>query len=150
MSALEKTSSSATTEGVKASLTKRYAAEKRFKFYGIFAISASIAFLFILLASIVSKGLPAFTQTYVKLDVSLTADALGIPENATRDELRKANFSGVIKSSMRERFPDVKKRKEKKELYGLISTGAQYDLFDLLIENPAVIGTDVSLSLIHI
>ncbi len=145
MSALEKTSSSATTERVKASLTKRYAAEKRFKFYGIFAISASIAFLFILLASIVSKGLPAFTQTYVKLDVSLTADALGIPENATRDELRKANFSGVIKSSMRERFPDVKKRKEKKELYGLISTGAQYDLFDLLIENPAVIGTDVSM-----
>lgn len=144
MSALEKTSS-ATTERVKASLTKRYAAEKRFKFYGIFAISASIAFLFILLASIVSKGLPAFTQTYVKLDVSLTADALGIPENASRDELRKANFSGVIKASMRERFPDVKKRKEKKELYGLISTGAQYDLFDLLIENPAVIGTDVSL-----
>ena len=80
MSALEKTSSSATTERVKASLTKRYAAEKRFKFYGIFAISASIAFLFILLASIVSKGLPAFTQTYVKLDVSLTADALGFPE----------------------------------------------------------------------
>lgn len=144
MSALEKTSS-ATTERVKASLTKRYAAEKRFKFYGIFAISASIAFLFILLASIVSKGLPAFTQTYVKLDVSLTADALGIPENASRDELRKANFSGVIKASMRERFPDVKKRKEKTELYGLISTGAQYDLFDLLIENPAVIGTDVSL-----
>ncbi|MFK8077986.1 MAG: phosphate ABC transporter permease PstA [Granulosicoccus sp.] len=145
MSALEQTSSSATTERVKASLTKRYAAEKRFKFYGIFAISASIAFLFILLASIVSKGLPAFTQTYVKLDVSLTTDALGIPENATRDELRKANFSGVIKASMRERFPDVKKRKAKKELYSLISTGAQYDLFDLLIENPAIIGTDVSM-----
>lgn len=145
MSAVEKTKSAETTERVKASLTKRYAAEKRFRFYGIFAIFSSIAFLFVLLASIISKGLPAFSQTYVKLDVSLSSDALGVSEMATRAELRKANFTGVIRESIRERFPDVTKRNEKKELYELISTGAQYDLFDLLSENPSLIGTDVTM-----
>ena len=42
--------SSETTSKVRASLKKRYAAEKRFRWYGIIAISSSIGFLFILLA----------------------------------------------------------------------------------------------------
>jgi len=119
-----------TTQRVRASLQKRYAAEKRFKLYGLLAIGASIAFLFILLISIVSKGLPAFSQSYVKLDVNLATDTLGISKDSTDAELRKANYSGVLRSALRERFPEVTKRRDRKELYKLISTGAQYDLFD--------------------
>ncbi|MGK0229202.1 MAG: phosphate transport system permease protein, partial [Gammaproteobacteria bacterium] len=89
------------TERVRASLRKRYAAEKRFKLYGIVAIGASIGFLFILLFSIVSKGLPAFKQTYLKLDVSLTTDALGVSDSPTYQELRSANYAGVVKQAMR-------------------------------------------------
>ena len=146
MSAQDMTkTTSATTERVKASLKKRYAAEKRFKAYGIVAIAASIGFLFLLLISIVSKGLPAFKQTYVKLDVSLTSSALGISDSADRQELRKANYSGVVKQAMRDRFPDVTKRGDKKALYQLVSTGAQYELYDRVSEDPSLIGTDLSL-----
>jgi len=82
MNTQEQTTHSAqVTDRVKASLQKRYAAEKRFKLYGIFAIGASIAFLFLLLFSIVSKGLPAFSQTFVKLEINLATDTLGISSN---------------------------------------------------------------------
>ena len=146
MSAQENTAvRSATTERVKASLKKRYAAEKRFRAYGVIAIAASISFLFLLLISIVSKGLPAFKQTYVKLDVSLTTEALGVSDSPTYQELRSANYTGIVKQAMRDRFPDVKKRKDKKALYQLVSTGAQYELYDRINEDPALLGTELSL-----
>ena len=134
-----------TTALVKASLGKRYAAEKRFRLYGVVAIASSIGFLFILLASIISKGLPAFTQTFVKLDVELSTDALGISDSPTRQELRAANYSGLIKQTMRDRFPEVTKRGDKKALYGLISTGAQYELYDRVAANPELLNTTLSL-----
>ena len=137
--------SSETTSKVRASLKKRYAAEKRFRWYGIIAISSSIGFLFILLASITSKGLPAFTQTFVKLDVELSADALGISESPSRSELRGANFNGVIRSTLRDLFPDVSSRGDKRALHQLVSTGAQYELYDRVAANPELIGKTLSL-----
>ena len=134
-----------TTSKVRASLRKRYAAEKRFRLYGITAIAGSIGFLFILLFSIVSKGYPAFAQTFVKLDVELSSEALGISETPTRDELRSANFGGLVKQSLRDRFPEVTSRGDKKALYQLISTGAEYQLYDRVAAEPQLLGKSLSL-----
>lgn len=134
-----------TTAKVQASLKKRYAAEKRFRLYGIVAIGGSIGFLFILLVSIVSKGLPAFSQTYVKLTINLSSEALGITDAPSAADLRRANYSAVIKKTMRTRFPEVSGRRDKKALYGLISIGAQYELYDRIAANPALVGTDLTL-----
>ncbi len=134
-----------TTSRVRASLRKRYAAEKRFRLYGITAIAGSIGFLFILLFSIVSKGYPAFVQTFVKLDVELSSEALGISETPTRNELRSANFGGLVKQSLRDRFPEVTSRGDKKSLYQLISTGAEYQLYDRVAAEPELLGQSLSL-----
>jgi len=134
-----------TTARVKASLNKRYAAEKRFRLYGIVAIGASIGFLFLLLASIVSKGLPAFTQTFVKLDVALSTESLGLPETPSAQELRAANFSGLIKQTLRDRFPEVSSRGDKKALYSLISTGAEYELYDRVAAKPELLNSTLTL-----
>lgn len=134
-----------TTTQVRATLKRRYAAEKRFRFYGIFAIAASLAFLVVLLTSILIKGWPAFFQTFVQLEISLDADTLGIDENASDAQLRRANYSGAIKSALRKRFPDVDGRKAKKALYKLISTGAQYDLAEQLTNNRTLLGQTLSL-----
>jgi hypothetical protein len=88
MSEAEQKTPADTTALVRASLGKRYAAEKRFRLYGIVAIVASLGFLLILLVSIVSKGWPAFTQTFVQLDVELNADTLGISNTSTSAELK--------------------------------------------------------------
>ena len=145
MSSHEETTVNDTTERVRASLGKRYAAEKRFRLYGIMAIAASLGFLVVLLVSIISKGLPAFTQTFVKLTVELNAETLGVSATSTNADLRAANYSGLIKKTMRDRFPDVTKRGDKKKLYQLISTGAQYELADRLRANPSILGETITL-----
>ena len=50
---------------------KRNAAEKRFRLYGLIAISIGILMLIILVSTILSKGLTAFQQTFITLDVEL-------------------------------------------------------------------------------
>ncbi len=134
-----------TTELVKATLARRYAAEKRFRFYGIFAIAASLLFLAVLLTSIFIKGLPAFTATKVQLEVTLDTELLGIDATANEDAIRAANYAAVIKKAMRERFPDATKRKQKKELDRLMSTGAEYDIARRVQENPNLLGQTVTL-----
>ena len=143
MSAIQKPSR--TTAIVRQSLRKRYAAEKRFRAYGIIAIVASLSFLVLLLTSIISKGLPAFTQTFVKLDVEISADGLGIGDEPSAAELRSANYNGLIRQTMRDLFPEASSRGEKRDLYELISTGAAYKLYDRVAGNPDLIGSTLSL-----
>lgn len=125
-----------TTEIVRASLQKRYAAEKRFRLYGLVGIAASVLFLFFLLGSILFKGWPAFQQTALQLTVSLDAETLGVEPGATDAELRSANYSKAINNALYALFPDVTKRKEKKQLRRLVSGGAQYELQKLVRDNP--------------
>ncbi len=137
--------SSTTTERVRAGLGKRYAREKRFRLYGLIAISLSIIFLAILLLNILGKGLPAFTQTYIKLDVTLDKQALGLNDNPTAEQLRAANYSAAINNSLESLFPNVQDRKQKKALKSLVSSEAQYDLQRLLIVDPKLLGSTQSL-----
>ena len=136
---------SRTTARVRASLGKRYAAERRFRWYGIIAIAASLGFLALLLTSIVIKGTPAFSQTFLQLNVSLDEDTLGVAADATPAELRRANYTGVVRNAMRERFPDVDGRGEKRALYGLVSTGADYQIARRVAADPSLVGQRVTL-----
>ena len=128
------------SEAIKASLKKRYARERRFQWYGRLAVLTGFVFLFILLFDIVSKGYPAFTQQFIKVSVNLDLDKLDLPPNATEEQLFNANYLGVIKASLREMFPDVSGRKDKQQLYRLLSVGAEYNLRDMVIENPKLLG----------
>jgi len=128
------------TEIVRNSLKRRYAKEKRFRLFGVIAIVASLSFLAVLLITITLRGLPAFKQTFIKLDVTLDAETLGVGENPDIDILRKANYDGTIKKSLLGIFPDVSTRKDKKALYKLVSKGAQYDLQNRVMTDPLLIG----------
>jgi len=133
--------SPSTTDAIKASLKKRYARERRFQWYGRIAVLIGFVFLFVLLADIVIKGAPAFTQHYIKLTIDFDPGELGIGEDPSAEDIAAADFGAVIKASLRELFPDVTGRAEKKQLYRLVSSGAEYSLRDLVIEDPSLIGT---------
>jgi phosphate transport system permease protein len=130
-----------TTALIQASLKKRYARERRFQWYGRLAVLTGFVFLFILLADIIIKGTPAFTQHYIKVDVNFDRAQLDIGLVATPEEIAHADYSAIVKSSLRAMFPDVSTRNDKRKLYRLISMGAEYTLRDMVIENPALIGT---------
>lgn len=114
-------------------LHKRYRAEKRFKFYGILAIFLSLSFLLLLFISIIGNGYSAFLQTYVQLEINFD------PAIIDTGNLASVNFPGIVKQTLREKFPQAKSRNEKKQLYSLVSTGAAFQLQRLVEDNPALV-----------
>lgn len=123
-----------------ARLRRRHAAERRFRAYGILAIVAAIAILAVLLGSIVSKGYTAFQQTMVTLPIAF--DEAVIDPDGTRDPavIRKANFTALVRAALYERFPDVEGRRNKRELTRLVSSGADLQLRDMVLDDPSLIG----------
>ncbi len=124
---------------INAGMDRRKRSEKRFQLLGKLSIALAIGFLAMLLGSIVSKGYSAFQQTYVKLDVHLDAAKIDA------ENLNKGNYSGVIKESLRNMFPDVSGRREKIKLYSLVSQSAAYQLQAKVIEEPGLIGQTISI-----
>ncbi|MAX56422.1 MAG: phosphate ABC transporter, permease protein PstA [Alcanivoracaceae bacterium] len=139
---------SKTTEQVRKSLGKRYRAEKRFKAYGVSAIGFGLLALVLLFTDIIGKGHSAFFETYVKMEVIFDQDTLDISDFRDEEQLNFANYDGVIRNALREEFPSASGRQERRELYSLISTGAGYELRDMLKEDPSLMGQSVTLWLL--
>ncbi len=132
------TDSRSHSETIKASLKRRNAAERRFRFYGMLAISFAVACLGILFFTILSKGISAFQQTYIQIDIHFDS------EQIDPKKLADANYQGLVKKSLRGLFPEVKSRRDKKDLYKLVSSGASYELLDMVRKDPSLIGKNVS------
>jgi phosphate transport system permease protein len=120
-------------------LSRRYGREQRFKLYGLFAVIISLSFLFLLFFTIFSNGYSAFFQTYVQLEVFFDPDAIDISNPVN------SNFPGLVKKTLTNEFPEVKSRREKKELYALVSTGAAFQLQKLIKQQPELIGQTVKI-----
>jgi phosphate transport system permease protein len=122
-------------------LKRRYAAEARFRAYGLAAVGAAIGVLVLLLVSIVSNGYTAFAQYHIALDV--TFDAAEIDPDGARDTdvLRRANYLAIARTALRAEFPEVTGRSDKRALAALMSGSASQTLRDLVLENPEIIGT---------
>ena len=129
-----------TAEKVQRSLKKRYRAEKRFRMYGIFSVALGIAALLGLFTEIISNGIGAFRQTQIQLEIQFDADVMGIADATDPEQLMLANYDKVIRTALLKRFPDVKKRRDKRSLYGMISVGAGYELQNMIKESPDLLG----------
>jgi len=129
------------TEKVNASLKRRHAAENRFKMYGLTAITLGLLFLLFLFVSIVGNGYSAFTQTYARLNI--TFDEAVIDPTGERDPktLSRADYNRLVRTALKELFPAVSGRRERRELYSLVSNGASFQLREMVLNDPAIIGT---------
>ena len=128
------------TERVREGLAKRYRRERRFRGYGVAAILFGLGALLVLFIDIIGKGWPAFQQTHVQLELTWDRQVLGI-EKVASEELAYANFEGLVKKALRERFSGVDSRGARQQLYGLVSSGAGYALRERLQQNPGLLGT---------
>ncbi len=126
---------------VKNGLAKRYRAEKRFKIYGVVAIAVSLIFLAFLFISIGLNGYTAFQQTFIRLNVHFDPEILG--ETTNRESVASANFPGIVKQSLSKMFPEAASRGDKRLLYSLISSGAAYEIRNMVIKNPDLVGKTV-------
>ncbi len=135
---------SRTIDIVRAGMKKRKAAETRFRLYGLAAIALGLIFLSLLFVSIVANGYTAFAQSYVEIEVYIDPDRID-PEGKREDSvLSRADYGGLVKATLREMFPEVRSRRDKRQLYRLVSTGASYEIREMVLEDPELIGQKIS------
>jgi phosphate transport system permease protein len=129
-------------EIVEAGLARRHRKEKLFRVSGMLATAVGVIFLGVFFATLVLQGSSAFVQTFIKLDVELSESVIA-PDGEL--DLAYADFDGLVRSALRKEFPEVSGRKERRELYRLVSIGAGYQLRDLVQSDPALVGSTSTL-----
>ncbi len=122
-----------------ANLARRKRSELILKAMGIGAISIAFAMLFILLASLVSTGWQAFTQTHVTMTFPVTA------ERVKPDKLEGGNYRALMQDAMEAALPELD-RETARDLAGLLSNAAQFDLRDRVVAEPSLIGSSVEMT----
>lgn len=126
-------------------LQRRYRAERRFRAYGIVALSLGIACVVMLFSSIVSRGYTAFEQTRVTLLVDFDPKVIAPNGDRSPDAVMSGDafrFDELISTALQKTLdidPD-----DEDGLYDaldLLSKGSTPMLRKLIADKPSLIGT---------
>jgi phosphate transport system permease protein len=130
---------------IRESLAKRNRSERHFQWFGKLGVILGLAAVVLLFVDIISKGSGAFRATYIQLEIEYDPDAIGVLDVNDTEELIFANWQNFAKKSLRDLFPEVTKRGEKRKLNNLVSEGAGFDFRDQLTQSPNLWGTKETL-----
>lgn len=127
---------------------KRNAAEKRFKVYGIAAITVGLLMLVVLVTTIVSRGTGAFQQSFITLQVELLEAKLDKKGNRNLEDIKKVTTFGyapIVKAAMQQAVQTlgIETDLKAKQMAGLLSKNAVAQLRAYVLENPDQIGKTV-------
>ncbi|MFP7673088.1 phosphate ABC transporter permease PstA [Marivita sp. S0852] len=134
---------------VDARTARRNAAERRFRMYGLVAVSIGLIFLVTLLSTIVSNGLGAFQQTFITTQVYLDPAKLDKTGDRNPDDLRKVTTFGytpLIQNAVFETVQDLgieTPLSTAKDMRPLISASAAAQVRNFVLANPDKIGETV-------
>lgn len=119
----------------------RYRSERRFRALGIGALAITAIFLVALIFNIVSNAIPAFTQHSALIDVPLPADAFPPQDKRDAAGIRGADYNAITRNALSAIFPGVEGRVARRQLTGILSSGAADDLRSEVVSDPSIIGT---------
>ena len=130
----------------------RNAAEKRFRLYGVAAITLALLALLWLLISIFSAGLPAFRQTFIDIPVTLDAATLDTSGDGDPAQMAKVTTIGYGKLLAKSLSDLVAARGidagtlTAKDVAGLISEESAATLRKQVLANPRLLGQTITFS----
>ncbi|HET7687564.1 MAG TPA: phosphate ABC transporter permease PstA, partial [Candidatus Macondimonas sp.] len=113
--------------------------------YGVAAITLALIFLALLFISIIGKGYTAFWQTQIQIEATFAPELLDIADPTDRNQVMAANYGAVMKAALRQAFPEVSGRAEQRQLFRLVSNGAEDILRQRLLDDPSLLNQTVSL-----
>jgi phosphate transport system permease protein len=126
----------------------RNAAERRFRIYGILAISIGLLMLLVLASTIILRGTSAFQQTFITLEVDLLESKLDKKGNRNIDDIKKVStfgYSPILLNAMKKVLEkhEISTSLKKKALGGIISKSAPSQIRDFVLEDVNRIGQTV-------
>ncbi|NJM91366.1 MAG: phosphate ABC transporter permease PstA [Rhodospirillaceae bacterium] len=124
-----------------ARIRRRYAAERRFRLYGMLAIGFAVFMLGFLAVTVVAQGYSAFWQTRIALDVNIAADKVDPAGTRLPESLSTGDYQAVARDSLRDLFPEATSRADRRALNDFLSNAAGDDVRRLVMENPNLVGT---------
>lgn len=132
------------TSLIKKGIGRRYAAERRFRFFGIAAIGFALAFLLFLFGSIVSNGYTAFVQTSFRLDVNLAQDVIDPSGTQRTQDLRNADYGLLARRALAAQVgADTRDRAAMREIGALLSRDVDLEIRRVVQADPSLIGQTV-------
>jgi len=148
---------------IRAGLSARHAREKRFRLYGVAAIAAALGFVAILFGMILVRGLPAFTQATLSLDVAFDPAILKVEDKPQRREgqspaeFRKTlldwerkvtmlNFNRIVEQAVRAAAPGT--TADARQALSIVETNARFQLRDMVVADPGLIGRTVRVDML--
>ena len=126
----------------------RNAAERRFRLYGILAISIGLLMLLVLASTIILRGTSAFQQTFITLEVDLLESKLDKKGNRNIDDIKKVStfgYSPILVNALKKVLEkhEISTSLKKKALGGIISKSAPSQIRDFVLEDVNRIGQTV-------
>lgn len=135
--AVAKRSSSAAANALR---KRRYAADTRLRLAGLTAILAAVGMLGLLLWTVISQGLPAFTQTHVRLDFPLSAELVNPAD------LEATNWRAVVTGGLNAALGETASPAQQRLLSQIITNNAQFIVRDAVRANPSLVGSSITLA----
>ncbi len=129
-------------------IKRRYAAEKRFRAYGMIAISLGLAFLALLMFSIFSKGYTAFWQTTITIPVELSEKIIDPSGKRATDPkiLMLANYPVLVRDALAKHLGvDLNDRVALRDVKELVSDDVKIQLRDMIVADPSLVGKTVTI-----
>src|SRR5690606_33642321 len=131
---------------IRAGLAARHAREKRFRFLGIAAIVAALGFVVILFGMILTRGLPAFTQATLTLQVAFDPAIIKVEPKPTRQldqspadyrqellgwerKVTMLNWNRIVEQAVRAAAPDT--TADSRQVLSIVETNARFQLRDM-------------------
>lgn len=133
-------------------MRRRNAAETRYKAYGIAAIVISLATLGIMLVTIFSDGISAFSQATLRFPVTVDAATLDPKGNGDIAEMTKVTTVGYKKVLEKSLIDELNQRQiavdgvSEKDIGAFISGDAPARLRDMVLADPSLIGQTIDFS----
>lgn len=148
---------------VAASLGKRHRQEKLFRAAGFGAVVTSLLLVALLFVNIFSKGLPAFWQSTVTLDIYFDPQIITIADKPVQQtgesdnnfrqryvewqtEVGFINFNRLITDSLQKVIPNASD--SPRDLQRIVTSAERFALRDMVMNDPSLIGQTRRLGLL--
>ncbi|WP_173934143.1 phosphate ABC transporter permease PstA [Chelativorans sp. Marseille-P2723] len=155
--------SGGTLRTIRAGLARRHARERRFRAYGIAAICAALSAVVILFGMILVKGVPAFTQATLRLEVFFDPEIIDVEPKpvqaagqSTADFRREmldwqrqvtlVNWNRIIEAALRRAAPDMEF--DARQGLSIVETSERFVLRDRFVGDPDLLGKTIKLDLL--
>lgn len=140
------------------SLARRRRQELRFRLFGLAAVIAGLAFVAILFGTILVKGLPAFFQSVINIEIYLDPEVVDIDAKPERQDfvnqaayddallgwqsqLALVNWGRLIENGIAAELADPP---GSRDIRGLYTSNERFRLRDMVANDPSLVGQTIS------